>query len=516
MKVTSLKRLALLQLQLPAEEKQLNKSFTIQHTKKTGLTICLFLCTFLCFAQKDWITDDATLESYQRALNLELSIPERFKDALSPRQIYVLSLSEILELLITEDEVKFELYEDAWNDRIDQLEDIEPATADVLFTLAELRLQWAFTYLKFGHEVDAAWNIRQAYLLVQKCKEKFPEFEPIKKTSGVLEVMLGSIPEKYQWVISMFGMEGSVQKGLQELESLKSANTDLSFETALIYYLTQGFILQQTSSAADGLSTLIADHPNQRLSLFLGGCIAIKNSESEKALEYFKTLQQNQKGLPIAYADYQTGEVYLHKGEYKSSIEFYQKFLSAYTGLNYVKDANYKIGICYWLQGKTKDAQKYFTKAKTAGNESTEADRYAARSLAENINPNVKLSKLRYATDGGYYTDADKIISTVTDKDFSSKKEKIEFVYRKARLYHKSNSLTEAKQSYLQTISESGTENWYFAPNACLQLGYIFLDEKNSADAKKYFEKALTYKKHEYKNSIDSKAKSALARLKNK
>jgi tetratricopeptide (TPR) repeat protein len=495
----------------------LNKSFTIQHIKKTGLTICLFLCAVVCSGQKNWIPDEPTLKSYQLALNLETSeARDAFKSAQTPQQIYAASLSEILELLITEDEVKFEKYEDAWNDRINQLGDIDPTTADALFTLAELRLQWAFTYLKFGHEVDAAWNIRQAYLLVQKCKEKFPNFEPIKKTSGVLEVMLGSIPEKYQWVISMFGMEGSVEKGLLELESIKNAGSDLSFETALIYYLTQGFILQQTASAADGLSKLITDYPNQRLLLFLGGCVAIKNSESEKALGYFKTLQQNEKGLPIAYANYQTGEVYLHKGEYKSSIEFYQKFLSAYSGLNYVKDAHYKIGICYWLQGKTKDAQKYFTKAKTAGNESTEADKYAARSLAENSNPNVKLSKIRYATDGGYYPEAEKIIFTVTDKDLPSKKAKIEFVYRKGRLYHKSKSLLEAKKSYLQTISDSNKENWYFAPNACLQLGYIFLEENDIKEARKYFEKALTYKKHEYKNSIDSKAKSALARLRMK
>lgn len=430
------------------------------------------------------------------------------------QEFYVTSLAETLVLLVTEDEVKFKKFEASWSDRIDLLEKIEPANADALFILAELRLQWAFVYLKFGHELDAAWNIRQAYLTVQECKKKFPEFVLVKKTSGVLEVMLGSIPEKYQWVISMFGMEGSVQRGLLELESIKNGETDLSFETALIYYLTQGFILQETALAAKGLHELITQHPHQRLALFLAGCLAIKNSESEKALEYFKTLQQNQQGLSIAYVDYQTGEVYLHKGEYKSSIEYYQKFLSTYTGLNYVKDAHYKIGICYWLQGKSKDAKKYFTKSKTAGNESTEADKYAARSLAENINPNVKLSKLRYATDGGYYTEAERIITTVEDADLPSKKEKIEFEYRKARLFHKSNSLAEAKQSYLQTISESGTENWYFAPNACLQLGYIFQDEKDSKEARTYFEKALTYKKHEYKNSIDSKAKSALARLK--
>jgi tetratricopeptide (TPR) repeat protein len=515
MKATSRKKPVLLQRLPYAEEKQLNKSFTIQYLKKTGLTICLFLCVTISFAQQDWIEEETTLKSYTLALSLNVTeARELIKELNTPQQIYVTSLSEVLELLITEDEVKFEKYEDAWSDRIDLLEKIGPASADALFTLAELRLQWAFTYLKFGHEVDAAWNIRQAYLTVQACKKKFPEFTPIKKTSGVLEVMLGSIPEKYQWVISMFGMSGSVETGLKELEQLKNENSALSFETTLIYYLTQGFILQQTSVAAAGLSKLITDHPDQRLALFLAGCLAIKNSESEKALGYFKTLQQNQFGLTIAYADYQTGEVYLHKGEYKLSIGSYQKFLTAYTGLNYVKDAHYKIGICYWLQGKAKDADKYFAKAKTSGNESTEADKYAARSLAENVYPNVKLSRLRYATDGGYYTEASTIAATVLDTDIPSKKEKIEFVYRKARLYHKSNALIEAKKFYLQTISESKTDSWYFAPNACLQVGYLYLEENNTDQARKYFEKALTYKKHEYKNSIDSKAKSALARLK--
>lgn len=483
--------------------------------RKTGLTICLFLCAAVCLAQQNWLSDASLHHVYTRALNLQMNDSHKVvKKPEALQEFYVASLSEILVLLVTEDEIKFETYEDNWNERIDLLEKASPVNADALFILAELRLQWAFVYLKFGHEFDAAWNVRQAYLKVQECQKKFPEFTPVKKTSGVLEVLLGSVPEKYQWVISMFGMEGSVEKGLLELESIKNAETDLSFETALVYYLTQGFILQETSLAANGLGELIGQHPHQRLALFLGGCLAIKNSESEKALRYFNALQENQQGLPIAYADYQTAEVYLHKGDYKSSLEYYQKFLSGYTGLNYVKDAHYKMAVCYWLQGKTKDAAKYFALAKTAGNESTEADKYAARSLAENSNPNVKLSKIRYATDGGYYAEAEKIIATVTDQDLPSKKEKIEFIYRKGRLHHKNNSLAEAKKSYEQVITESGTTNWYFAPNACLQLGYIFLEENDLQEARTYFEKALTYKKHEYKNSIDSKAKSALARLK--
>jgi hypothetical protein len=92
----------------------------------------------------------------------------------------------------------------------------------------------------------------------------------------------------------------------------------------------------------------------------------------------------------------------------------------------------------------------------------------------------------------------------------------VELNYRKARLSHKINHISDAKLYYEKTIELNGSANWYFAPNACLQLGYILMQENNSNAAEEYFERALSYKKHEYKNSIDTKAKSALAQLKRK
>jgi uncharacterized protein HemY len=44
-------------------------------------------------------------------------------------------------------------------------------------------------------------------------------------------------------------------------------------------------------------------------------------------------------------------------------------------------------------------------------------------------------------------------------------------------------------------------------------LGYIYQSQGKLEDAKVYFERAISYRRHEYKNSIDSKAKSALAQI---
>ncbi len=487
--------------------------------KKAGVTTCLFLYLTICSAQqKEWLSEVSLYESYSLALNLRIKeAREQLKEAKTPEQIYVASLTDAIELLLTEDKRKFDQFENLFVQRLELLEKILNPTAESLFTMAELRLHWAFIYLKFGHEFDAAWSFRQAYLAVQECNIKYPSFLPIKKTSGLLEIILGSVPEKYQWMMSLLNMNGSIEAGLTQLEQVRSQSTTQYVETTLLYYLFHAYILPQTPLAMQGLDELLKTETNNRLILLLAGSVAIKNSESEKALGYFqKVNDDNNNTILVPYASHQLGEVYLHKGAYALSLESYQLFLATYEGSTNVKNAYYKIGICYWLMNNKPEAGKYFEKAKAEGEESAEADKYAARSLSENLYPNTKLLKIRYATDGGYYDEAKNIIRDVRDEDLITRKEKIEFIYRKARLFHKSGSTAEATINYQETITKQADENWYFAPNACLQLGYLLTDQKQPIEARKYFEKALSYKKHEYKNSIDSKAKSALAPLKRK
>ena len=119
------------------------------------------------------------------------------------------------------------------------------------------------------------------------------------------------------------------------------------------------------------------------MALFLGGSLAIKNSQSEKALGMLNKLGTLQNALPIYYADYLKGEIYLHRAEYLNAISSYRWFINHYKGQNHIKDAYYKIGLSYWLNGNINDAQSTFKIARTVGKELTEADKYAARSLAE-------------------------------------------------------------------------------------------------------------------------------------
>jgi len=88
-----------------------------------------------------------------------------------------------------------------------------------------------------------------------------------------------------------------------------------------------------------------------------------------------------------------------------------------------------------------------------------------------------------------------------------------EYYYRKARIYHGLNQPAQALKNYEATIATTANEPLYFAPHAALQSGYIYQQQKQYAKARAYYQKALNYKNHAYKNSIQAKAKLALTTL---
>jgi len=480
--------------------------------KKAAVWLCLFLFSCLMGYGQEFALDNNLQEAYHLALNLR---PEealaKIGDETSVEAAYIASLAEAIELLVTEDQSKFTTYEERFQKRLDKK--LKGSPRDYQFLQAEIRLQWAFVCLKFGHEFDAALHLRQAYLIAEACRDKHPEYIPIRKTTGLLRVIVGSVPDKYNWVLNLLNMTGSVSGGLTDLNDVSLSDEPLAFESKILHALVEGFLLARPGPALNDIQQqVLAEDKGNRLALFLAASLALKDSRNEVALEMLEGLSASTLGIPLYYADYLRGEAHLHKGEYMKAVGAYRWFIGNQTGQNYIKDAYYKIGLCYWLNGNENDALAVFKEARNKGKESTEADKSAAHSLAEKDLPNVKLSKIRYLTDGGYYAEAEKILSNITSMDLLIRRDQVEYYYRKARLAHKMGK-PEAVTYYLETINMTGQENWYFAPNACLQLGYIYQSQNKVKEAEEYFHRALAYRRHQYKNSIDSKARSALAQL---
>jgi tetratricopeptide (TPR) repeat protein len=493
-------------------EKKLN-NLLLKNIGKAVPGVCLFLCAGISLSAQSFSFNETEKDLYDKTLNLEFAnVFDQAKEPSSPQEQYILSLTRTLELLIFEDEKKFKSYENAF----DKINDLPGKTATEQFLKAESRLQWAFVCLKFGHEFDAAFNLRQAYQLTAECKKRYPDFIPILKTSGLLNIMIGAVPDKYDWLLGLLGVDGSIEGGINELTRVVDSNSSLSAEAELLLGLANGFIFQKPENGLSYIERLKNSH-DHRLLNFFGGSLAIKNSQSELALKYLHPFTKTEAVGTLPYAQYLLGEIYLHKADYPQAIKHYENFRNKYKGVNYIKDAYFKTAVCYLLNGNPSHAEKLFQAARSNGKEIVEADIYAAKALEENKPPHVELSKARYATDGGYYADAEKILDNLKATELSRKKDKVEYYYRKARVAHKQNKIEPAILFYNQVISSTAEDDhWYYAPNAALQLGYIKLGSGNDEEAREHFQKALSYKRHEYKNSIDSKARSALAQIRAK
>lgn len=487
--------------------------------QKAGVLVCLFLLLgFPTHANNNtWTFDPELQKIHKLVLNLQTDLAYKQLEKIKTNEfhkMYVLSFCETLDVLISEDEEKFQKIETNFRDRLKSLTS-KNASADALFLQAELNLQRGFNFLNLGQEFNAVWAIRNAYNITQECLKKYPDFIPIKKTSGVIEVMIGSVPDKYHFFMSLLGMKGSVVTGQKQLEELRQSQSSLSIEANLLYFTIKGLINQQITEATKGFMEILKAEPENKLALFLAVNMLMKDSQSEEALRLIHTLDANPGGLPMYYIEYLRGEILLQKGDYTNAILSYQKFIGSYKSQNFKKDSYYKISLAYYLSGKADLAKTTFEKAKATGRDVVDPDHHADAQLKDGSFPNAKILKVRMYTDGGYYKEAKEMFATITPADLKSKKEQVEYYYRRARLAHKTSDISAAKIFYKQTIDMSTGENqWYFAPNSALQLGYIAQASHDYPTAKKYFEMALAYKKHEYKNSIDGKAKSALEQMK--
>ena len=483
-------------------------------SQKAGLGTCLFCLWVASHAQPPesvWFEDPSLRSAYELTLNLRVDESREvlaMSDSSRMAWHYLNHFADATEVFIKEDAGLW----DSFADRSQAIEE-GPDNPWKGFFLSEMAMQKMVLHLKFGEELSAAWQFRQAYRTTKRNQAAYPNFIHDMKPMGLQHVMIGSTPEKYQWILSILGFEGSVEDGFQELSDYVARATPYQLESTVLLAFVNSYVLQKHASAISDLEPLLDQYPDQVLLNYTLASILIKSGHSERALQTLENVaQKNQASFPFIF--YQQGGIYLQRGDYDKAITTLQRFLTLHQGHNYRKDSHFKIGLAHWLNGDEDQAEASFNAAERLGATLTEADKYAANALREGLSEK-QIYQVRLYTDGGYYDKAKALIGEMDSSKFTLDRDIIEFDYRQARLAHQSGSIDLAMAKYESTISktESAKGNWYFAPNSALQMGYIYLDRNEPDKAKASFEKALSYKRHPYKNSIDNKAKAALTKI---
>jgi len=482
-------------------------------SRKAALCVRLFLL-FAFFSLKGHaklISHSVEQNAFRLYLDLELdscllainNSPE------TPFSLYLESLVETTKIFLADDENLYKAQKEKESQLLSRIESTNFAEQQKQFLLSEVKIQWSILKMKYGDEFSAFWGLRQAYHLTNANLEEHPDYIPPLKSFGFLNILFGIVPDKYHWILTLFGVEGNVSEGLKFLKQVAETENPYALEGHILIALLNTYLLNHPEK---GLATIREIQAKEKglLIKYAFSLIAIKNSESNLAMEVLKNAKHEYTQpfkLPQLY--YLLGEIHLQKGELNEAIDNYLKFIHQQHGLSLIKDAYYKTGICYLMQDNAILAKNNFENVLNNGWTKNEADEYAQNQVETGSYSSKELYRLRYATDGGFYENAMKIHSSI-DIGKLNGKDLCEYYYRTARLMQKTDQPTLAIDYYLKTMEAQKEKSWYFAPNAALQLGLIYEDQNNYEKAQEYLQLVFRYKNHPYQKSIRQKAKTIL------
>jgi tetratricopeptide (TPR) repeat protein len=241
--------------------------------------------------------------------------------------------------------------------------------------------------------------------------------------------------------------------------------------------------------------------------------LALNNKKASVTESLIINRNKSKEYMPFPMLDYELADAKMKRLDYTGAIDLFQKYLNTSKSDFYIKDACLSIAYCYYLQGDLAKANAYKQKIKTVGKQEADADKQAQKFSQSGTFPNTELLKARLLNDGGNNNQALTILLAKDVKTLRSESEKLEYYYRLSRVYDDMNNDDKALEFYNYTIKIGSESTDYFAARAALQAGYIFEKKGNKSEALRYFNMVLDMEDHDYKNSLDQRAKASINRV---
>jgi len=240
--------------------------------------------------------------------------------------------------------------------------------------------------------------------------------------------------------------------------------------------------------------------------------LSLNNKEVELCKNILNNRNKSDEYLQLPIWDFLMGYAKMFHLEIPEATQHFEQYTKKFKGKFYVKDVYQKISWCYYLQGNMQQANANRQLAIVKGAAYSDADKTALKEAKGKNWPNTILLKARLLNDGGYLAEALKQLAGKSLTDFTKEEESLEFVYRVARIYDDLGRKEEAIKNYLNAIKLGQNRKEYYAARAALQLGQIYEIRGEKTLAIQYYQKCINMEDHEYKDSLDQRAKSGIAR----
>jgi tetratricopeptide (TPR) repeat protein len=491
------------------------------------IIFCRFFAAILLLplagaGQKHFDFTSSCREAYESIIQLRLDDGKRMLEAEKKRDpdnlipFFLDNYIDFFQLFFNEDVTQYTAWKGRSDRRLELMSEGPSSSPFQLFTRSVIHFQWAAIQIKFADNWSAAWDFRRSFLQSKQCGEEFPRFSPAFMLSGAMEVVAGTIPDGYKWLSSMLGIRGTVTGGMQRLERFLAADDPdaiLFHDEALFYYLYLQFYIRNKH---EEVFAFIGEHHldvrNNHLFTYLYANLCINDQRSALAQQIIREMNPSAAYMDMPVWDMEMGYACLNHLDADAAVYLW-RFIHRFKGRFYVKDVLQKLSWYYYLRGEMARADSCRSLVLVKGTAESDADRQALKEAKSGGWPNRLLLKARLLCDGGYYDEALQALQG-GGSGFADAVDRCEYAYRLGRIYDGMGKTDEAVEAYRNTIRMGEHLREYYAARAALQAGYIYERRGDKGRAIAFYEQCLGMKDHDYKNSLDQRAKAGIARCK--
>jgi tetratricopeptide (TPR) repeat protein len=464
--------------------------------------------------------NDNCSKAYQYYMSLRLQdarlaiVTEMKANPYNLMSTYLSDYEDCLVLLLNCDPEEYEQRSGHFESRLELLEKGDDTSPWYRFCKAGIYMHWAIVSTRFGEQYKAANRFRKSFALLRENAELFPGFEYNHVFSGLQEAVIGSLPNSYQWLASIFGMSGNMQKGIGKLAAFLSAHTarqPLYAETELYYLYTRFYMLQEKNEVWDFLNSQKFGTGNNLLHTFVKANIALDFHKSGIAVETLHSASQYPDFGKYPVFDLQLGHALLAKADV-AAIDYFQRYLKNNKSDIYIKEAWQKMAYVWYINGDTQRAENCKQQVTRGGTTRLDADNQAEKFAEGTAWPPKKLLQARLLADGGYTIEAYSILTGLDPAGFKPG-DKAEYYFRLGRAYDEMGKTTKAMGNYQAAINTGKRRHEQFAARAALLMGAIYEHDRMNEKALAKYKECLAMPAHDFQNSIDQQAKAGINRI---
>lgn len=426
--------------------------------------------------------------------------------------------ADCLAVYISEDETAFSRLKRKKSERMEMLQQCNPSSPYYRFAQADVRLQWAMAHLKFGEYIPAFTEVSKAHKLLRKNQELYPDFLPNQKDLALLHAVAGVIPDNFKWGMKLLsGIEGSIAQGRREMEEVlrKAGNADFLFETEtrVLYAFLLLHLANDGEAAWKAVGSGQLQPAGNPVHCFIMANIAMRTGRNDQAIALLEKCPRGEQFIPLPFIDNMLGIAKLRRLD-PDADRYLLQFARRYKGRNFIKETYQKLAWHALIQGNNAGYRQYMELCIARGSATSGSDRSALREARSGEAPDPALLKARLLFDGGYFQKAFELLENRPPASFGHERHQVEYAYRMGRICHSLQRLDKAMLYYQAALRQGSKQGYFFACNACLQIGLIYEQRNQKDKAREFFQRCLALDSDEYETELHQKAKAGLNRLK--